>query len=60
MQIEAFINDVEKNVGGETLTTEVTPVEIKSEKIKVAVRVRPFLKTEIAKENICNVGKNVN
>ena len=30
-----------------------------TEKIKVAVRIRPFLKNEIAKENVCFVNKNV-
>lgn len=32
---------------------------VKSEKIKVAVRVRPFLQKEIAKESVCYVSKNV-
>ena len=33
--------------------------EVRSEKIRVAVRVRPQLKNEIAKENVCHVGKSV-
>lgn len=32
---------------------------VKSEKIKVAVRVRPFLAKEIGKESVCYVSKNV-
>lgn len=33
--------------------------EVRSEKIKVAIRVRPMLKNEIGKENVCHVSKNV-
>lgn len=33
--------------------------EVRNEKIRVCVRVRPQLKNELGKENVCHVGKNV-
>ncbi len=32
--------------------------DVRSEKIRVAVRVRPQLKGEVAKECVCHVGKS--
>lgn len=39
--------------------TKKAETEVRNEKIRVAIRVRPQLKSEVAKECVCHVGKSV-